>query len=108
MELIKDLIERLNATDECTNIEAKRGGAIHKSVMETVCSFSNEPALGGGYLLLGVERDEATLFPEYTVSGISESDKLQSDLVTQCASMFNQPVRPDVEVEKLDNGKLVM
>ena len=70
MEPIKDLMERLNATDECANIEAKRGGAIHKSVMETVCAFSNEPGLEGGYILLGVEREESTLFHEYTVTGI--------------------------------------
>ncbi len=76
--------------------------------METVCALSNEPGLGGGYILLGVERDEATLFPEYTVTGIGDPDKLQLDLVTQCASIFNQPVRPDVEVEKLESGKLVM
>ena len=108
MEPIKDLMERLNATDESTNIEAKRGGAIHKSILETVCAYSNEPGLEGGYILLGVERDESTLFPEYTVTGITDSDKLQLDLSTQCASMFNLPVRPDVIVEKLDNGKLVM
>jgi ATP-dependent DNA helicase RecG len=108
MEPIKDIIERLNATDECTNIEAKRGTAIDKSIMETVCALSNEPGLGGGYILLGVQRDEATLFPEYTVTGIGDPDKLQLDLVTQCAGMFNQPVRPDVEVEKLESGKLAM
>lgn len=108
MEAIRDLMERLNATDESTNIEAKRGGAIHKSILETVCAYSNEPGLDGGYILLGVERDESTLFPEYTVTGITDPDKLQLDLSTQCASMFNLPVRPDIEVEKLDNGKLVM
>jgi ATP-dependent DNA helicase RecG len=108
MEPIKELLDRLNAVDESTNIEAKRGGAIHKSIMETVCSFCNEPGLGGGYILLGVERDESTLFPEYTVTGISDPDKLQLDLSTQSASMFNLPVRPIVEVEKLPNGKLVM
>jgi ATP-dependent DNA helicase RecG len=108
MEPIKDLIERLNATDECTNIEAKRGRAVDKSVMESVCSLSNEPGLGGGYILLGVVRDEATLFPEYTVSGVTNTDKLQSDLASQCASMFNQVVRPEVEIEKLESGLLTM
>ena len=101
-------MERLNATDECTNIEAKRGGAIHRSVMETVCAYANEPNLGGGYILLGVERDESSFFPEYIVTGITDSDKLQLDFSTQCASMFNLSVRPDIEVEKLDNGKLAM
>jgi ATP-dependent DNA helicase RecG len=108
MEAIKDLIERLNATDECANIEAKRGTAIDTSILETICSLSNEPGLGGGHILLGVERIEATLFPEYTVTGISESDKLQLDLATQCATMFNQPVRPEIDIEQLSNGNLVM
>jgi ATP-dependent DNA helicase RecG len=108
MEPIKDLIERLNATDECTGIEAKRGSSIDKSIMETVCSLSNEPGLGGGYILLGVERDAATLFPEYTVTGVSGTDKLQLDLASQCNIMFNQTVRPEVEIEKLESGLLAM
>ena len=108
METIRALIERLNATDECANIEAKRGSSISRSIMETVCALSNEPGLDGGYILLGVERDEATLFPIYTVTGIANSDKLQLDLATQCASQFNIPVRPDVEVEQMSDGKLVM
>lgn len=108
MEGIKNLIDRLNATDECADIEAKRGGSISRSVMETVCSLSNEPGLGGGYILLGVERDESTLFPYYTVTGIKDPDKLNLDLASQCASIFNLPVRPDMEVEHLSNGKLVM
>lgn len=108
METIHNLIERLNATDECTDIEAKRGSSISRSVMETVCALSNEPGLGGGYILLGVERDEATLFPFYTVIGIKDPDKLNLDLATQCASIFNLPVRPDLEIEQMNNGKLVM
>lgn len=108
MESIQDLLDRLNAIDESTTIEAKRGGAIHKSVMETVCAFSNEPGLGGGYILLGVERLESTLFPEYTVTGIQDADKLQLDLATQCASVFNQAIRPLVEIEKFNDEKLVM
>ena len=108
MESIKELIGQLNITDECTTIEAKRGGAIHKSVLETVCAFANEPALGGGYILLGVELDVRSLFPYYVVTGIQQPDKLQLDLATQCASMFNQPIRPEIEIEKLPDGKLVM
>lgn len=108
MENIKNLITRLNATDECTNIEAKKGGSISHSIMETVCSFSNEPGLGGGYILLGVERDEGSLFPYYTVTGIKNADKLNLDLSTQCASIFNSPVRPELETEQMSNGKLLI
>ena len=55
---VKDLIQQLNLTDECNWIEAKRASAIDRSIMETVNSFSNEPGLGGGYLILGVEQEE--------------------------------------------------
>lgn len=99
MESLKDIIERLNNSDESTTIEAKKGSAIDKSIMETVCAFSNEPDLGGGTIVLGVIREEHLLFPQYTVVGVQNIDQLQLDLASQCASMFNIPVRPEVDVE---------
>jgi ATP-dependent DNA helicase RecG len=108
METVKELVERLNAIDECGNIEAKKASAIDRSVMETVCALSNEPALGGGYILLGVERDESSLFPFYTVSGIENPDKVKLDFATQCATMFNMPVRPEMETEQMPNGKIAV
>ena len=55
MESLKELMLQLNSTDECNKIEAKRASEVGKSIMETVCSFSNEPNLGGGVIfpLLG-------------------------------------------------------
>ena len=104
MENLKDLIERLNLSDECTDLEAKRASEIGKSLLETVCAFSNEPGLGGGYLLLGVEREDevASLFPGYIVSGIPQDklDQIQADLANQCAENFNIPIRPQIVVEK--------
>ena len=50
-----DLLTELNASDESPRIEAKRAREIGKSIMETVIAFANEPGLGGGYLLLGVD-----------------------------------------------------
>ncbi|WP_375433866.1 ATP-binding protein [uncultured Hymenobacter sp.] len=107
MESIVSLIKRLNQTDETTSLEVKRGRAIDYSVMETVCSFSNEPGLGGGHILLGVAEAVGTLFQTYEIVGISDPDKLQRDLASQCAQMFNQPVRPDIAVESV-NGKNVL
>jgi ATP-dependent DNA helicase RecG len=107
MEPLKDIIERLNNSDESTTIEAKRGSAIDKSIMETVCAFSNEPDLGGGSIVLGVIREEHLLFPQYTVVGVQNIDQLQLDLASQCASIFNVPVRPEVEVE-ITNGLNVL
>lgn len=108
MYTVKDLVERLNAIDECGNIEAKKASAIDRSVMETVCALSNEPSLGGGYILLGVERDESSLFPCYTVTGIDNPDKIKLDFATQCAGMFNMPVRPEIDTEQMSNGNIAI
>ncbi len=83
MRSAEDLLQELISLDESHRIEAKRCTQVDKSVMETVCAYSNEPGLGGGYLLLGVVRDEQDFFKNaYTVSGISNPDKIQSDLVS--------------------------
>lgn len=41
----EELFEILNDTDECSWIEADGIGDTTTSVMETVCSYSNEPGL---------------------------------------------------------------
>lgn len=107
MENTKDLIEKLNLSDECTTIEAKKATNIHRSVLESVCAFANEPGLGGGNILLGVEREENSLFPSYVICGVENPDKLQLDLSTQCADMFNQPIRPEIVVDNI-GGKNVI
>lgn len=104
----EDLLQELLAVDESHRIEAKRASQIDRSVMETVVAFSNEPGLGGGHLLLGVERDPDDLFgTSYRVVGVADPDKLQSELASQCASMLNRPVRPRISVEPL-RGKTVV
>ncbi|KAA6321169.1 hypothetical protein EZS27_029149, partial [termite gut metagenome] len=105
---IDDLLEQLNLTDESVNIEAKRAGEIDKSIMETVNAFSNEPNLGGGYLLLGVEKDENVEVSQYIVTGISDPDKLQLDLSSQCADSFNQTIRPEIKVETIDSKNVLI
>lgn len=104
----EDLLQELQAVDESHRIEAKRALQIDRSVMETVCAFSNEPGMSGGYLLLGVTRDPDDLFNNaYLIPGVQNPDKLQSDLASQCASVFNRPVRPYVSVETVQ-GKTVI
>lgn len=107
METTAELISLLNITDETSRIEVKRGTSIDKSILQSVCAFSNEPNLGGGYILLGIVPDQFSLFPQYNVIGVENSDKLQSDLASQCASIFNIPVRPEITVEQI-NGKSVL
>lgn len=112
MESLKELMSQLNSTDECNKIEAKRASEVGKSIMETVCAFANEPNLGGGYLLLGVEKENnsISLFPEYIVSGIlTESlDKIQTDLASQCSEMFNKPIRPNIKIESVNNKNAIV
>lgn len=103
----QELLEHLNLLDENERIEAKRADEIGKSLLETVCAFANEPGLGGGWLLLGVTREELALFPAYEIQGLNHPDKVSADLASQAASMFNRPLRLDIQAEVLD-GKTVI
>lgn len=102
------LITELNESDETEHLEAKECGTntISKTVYETICALSNEPELGGGTILLGVEK-EIALFSLYKVSGVKDTDKIQSDIASGCASMFNLPIRVDISVEKFGQGNVV-
>jgi len=103
----QELLERLQLLDETERIEAKAGSDIGKSVLETLCAFANEPGMGGGWLLLGVVREEMALFPGYVVEGVEHAERVGADLATQAAGMFNQPLRLDIRTEVLD-GKVVL
>lgn len=107
MYTTQEIIEILNTVDENVDLEVKKGNAIDKSVMESICAFSNEPNLNGGMIVLGIEREEHSLFPSYIVSGVENPDKLQSDIASQCASIFNFPIRPRVEIERFDDKNII-
>ncbi len=98
----EELFEILNDTDECPWIEAKGVGDNVNSIMETICAYSNEPGLGGGYILMSISAyDLPTDTNFYKIDKMpNPPDKLQSDIATQCASMFNIPVRPTMSIEK--------
>jgi ATP-dependent DNA helicase RecG len=99
----EELFEILNDTDECPWIEAKGIGDTTTSIMETVCAYANEPGLGGGYILMSISADDSdTAIAHYKVDPMPDPDKLQSDIATQCASMFNMPVRPQMSIEKIN------
>lgn len=108
MRSAEDLLNELNNSDECPGIEAKRSREVGKSLLETVSAFSNEPSLGGGHLILGVEW-EINLFGDrvYRAVGLPDPDKVQLDLASQCASVFNQVIRPEMSMERVD-GKSVL
>ncbi len=103
-----DLLQSLNLLDETERIEAKRASEAGKSLLETVCAFANEPGLGGGWLLLGVVREELALFPSYQVEGVAQPDKLCADLATQCREMFNLPVRLELSTEQVIGQAVVV
>ena len=104
----RELLDRLNDVDELDWLEAKSlRDDTSRSILETVCSFSNEPGLGGGVILIGVAESKNADGPRYVVDGVDDPDKAQLDLATQCKSVFNTPVYPTIKVEKLQ-GKTVL
>ncbi len=108
MKTAQEIFEQLNSIDENIRIDAKKASEIDKSIMETVCAFANEPGLGGGYLLLGAVRTGfKNGLPVYVPENIENPDKIQNDLTTQCSSMFNVRIRPQIEPEVVE-GKTVL
>ena len=101
-----ELLEQLRQLDECPRIEAKRGSEIGPSVMQTVCAFANEPGLGGGYLLLGVDEpdeDHDTFCP----CGVSDVDKLLNDLQANCRDQFEQAIAVQADIAMLEGHKVI-
>lgn len=106
----RELIEELNETDETESLEAKAisFNDLGVSFFETVCALSNEPDLGGGTLLLGVQKqEEGTLFPYYAVTGVSDVDKITADISNGCASRFNLPIRVDIQQDIVNGGVVI-
>lgn len=105
---VEEIYWTLLEMEESDWIEAKslsRDSA--KSLLETVCSFANEPHLGGGCILVGVAEDRERHDGRFWVDGVTEIDKAQADIASQCASVFNRPVRPAIRTGTLD-GKAVL
>jgi ATP-dependent DNA helicase RecG len=100
----RDLLEQLNQLDEHTRIEAKSASEVGKSVLETVCAYANEPGLGGGWIVLGAALDEGALFRQYSAIGLNDPDKVSRDLASQCATVFNRPMRVQITSGQV-NGK---
>ncbi len=107
MKKIRDYITELNTIDEHVRIEAKQCiDKIDKSVLESICAFSNEPDLGGGVIIIGLQ-EAADKNCNYKILGVKDADKIQKDLASQCATMFNHPVRPLIESDIVD-GKTII
>lgn len=94
--------------DESSEIEAKRGEDVGKSILETISAFANEPDNGGGYFLLGVVKKENALFPDYQIVGVSDPDKVQTTLATVCRDSMQPPLRPTIWTETIDGKTVVL
>ena len=104
----QELYKLLCESDESVWIEAKGEADTNQSLMESVCSFSNEPGLGGGYILYGIGEHKGAIGKDrFVVEGVTDCDKAQADISTQCGSMFNAPARPRIEIEQLE-GKNIL
>lgn len=106
---VEEIYRQLSELDEHPSLEAKL--CLHSlgdSIMETVCAFSNEPGLGGGYILLGANKIKKSLFENaYELVDLPHSDQLQLDLVSKCGSVFNQRVWPQIRTDVLYNKRLM-
>jgi ATP-dependent DNA helicase RecG len=95
-------------SDESTRLEAKTASQTGKSIAETISAFSNEPSLGGGYLLLGVERTSPNPPIHYRIAGVPDPDKIQSEIASQCRDMFSVPIRPQLSVHRVEGENVVV
>lgn len=111
MDEALELLEMLNSMDEDVRIDAKTGSKADRSILESICAFSNEPNLGGGKIILGVSADETDNVDgvkSYKVVGVTNPDKIQSDIANQCADSFNISIRPSITVEKIEGKNVVI
>ncbi|CZP19598.1 RNA-binding domain-containing protein [Legionella pneumophila] len=103
---VEQILNELTELDEHQRIEAKRGSGIGHSVMQTICAFANEPGLGGGWLLLGVDEPDTT-HDTFWVSGVENTDKLLNELQNNCRNQFEHPIYIECKHAKID-GKSVI
>ncbi len=103
---IEKLWLRLQKTGEDTRLEAKPGNAVTDSVMQTVCAYANTINLNGGFILLGIEEDTEKK-NQYRIAGVTNPDKLQSDLVTQNRGRFNREASLSITVGTLENKTVI-
>jgi ATP-dependent DNA helicase RecG len=108
MKSARELLEELNTLDEHVSVEAKTSSECGQSLLETVCAFANEPGLGGGYIVCGVAAAANSFWPLYEAVGVTDSDKLQTEIATQCAATFNVPIRPTIEVEQIGGKNVIV
>lgn len=105
----QELLGMLQNGDESERVEAKKStDKVGDSALETISAFCNEPGLNGGYLVLGLKKSETNHPPRYTVNGVLDPDKLQSELVNLCRQNFSIPIRPAIDVIPHPEGSVIV
>jgi ATP-dependent DNA helicase RecG len=103
-----ELFSILQNGDETDRIEAKKAAnGVGKSFLETVSALSNEPDLGGGYILLGITKNDENE-PKYIITGVSDPDTLQNEIAGLCRQCFNVPLRPTLKVIPHSQGNILL
>jgi ATP-dependent DNA helicase RecG len=102
------LLESLNLLNGQDRIEVKRGAEADKSLFETVRDFANVPNLSSRRIALDIVRDELALLPTYKVEGITNLEKISTDVTVQCNSMFNNPLRDDITAKSVQDKNVVI
>lgn len=103
---VKEKFNELLKLEECPRIEAKRSSEIGKSIMQTICAYSNEPGLGGGWILLGVSEPDQS-HDSHWIEGIKNVDNLLGELSNNCRNQFEHPIAFESKHEEVE-GKLVI
>ena len=101
-----ELLEQLRQLDEQPRIEAKRASDMGNSVMQTICAFANEPGLGGGYLLLGIDEPK-TPDETFSICGVTDADTLLNTIQSNCREQFESPIPVQGEVTQLEGKKVI-
>lgn len=105
----QELLGMLQNGDESERVEAKKStDKVGESALETISAFCNEPGLNGGYLVLGLKKNETNLPPRFMVNGVSDPDKLQSELINLCRQNFSIPIRPAIDVIPHPEGSVIV
>ena len=107
---INELLDLLQTRDECHQIEAKENkNTLGKSSRETISALSNEPNLGGGYLVLGLKRSNEDISKErYILTGVQDPDKIQCELANACREEFSIRISPEIRVERIGDVVLII
>lgn len=98
----EELLTRLNDI-EWDDFEVKEAsGGLPKSMWETVSAFSNT---AGGWIILGVREKKTENGSEFIVSGVTNPEQMEQDIVNTLRSRtkFNAPVSCKVLKYNIDD-----